>query len=193
MMAYSNLQMFAVELVGTFVLVVFATGSIVHDAQVGGLYGVWIAAAAPFVALIIGVYSFGRISMAHFNPAVTIGYYITGHITRIQIAWYFAAEMIGALLGSLFVMGVIGSEADLGANAPSPDYPLSLVFPVEVLASALLMAVVFAVVYTEGAEGVQRDCNRRNSGAGHTLPVLHIRGIDEPCKGAGARAAFRNA
>ncbi len=153
MMAYSNLQMFAVELVGTFVLVVFATGSIVHDAQVGGLYGVWIAAAAPFVALIIGVYSFGRISMAHFNPAVTIGYYITGHITRIQIAWYFAAEMIGALLGSLFVMGVIGSEADLGANAPSPDYPLSLVFPVEVLASALLMAVVFAVVYTKGLRG----------------------------------------
>ncbi len=153
MMAYSNLQMFAVELVGTFVLVVFATGSIVHDVQVGGLYGVWIAAAAPFVALIIGVYSFGRISMAHFNPAVTIGYYITGHITRIQIAWYFAAEMIGALLGSLFVMGVIGREADLGANAPSPDYPLSLIFPVEVLASALLMAVIFAVVYTKGLRG----------------------------------------
>ena len=152
-MTYSNLQMFAVELVGTFILVILATGSIVYDVQSGMVYGVWIAAAAPFVALIIGVYSFGKISMAHFNPAVTIGYYITGHITRIQIAWYFAAEIIGALLGSLFVMGVIGTEADLGANAPGPDHSLFLIFPVEVLASGMLMAVIFVVVYTKGLRG----------------------------------------
>lgn len=152
-MAYSNLQMFAVELVGTFILVVFATGTIVYDAQIGGVYGVWIAAAGPFAALIIGVYSFGKVSMAHFNPAVTIGYYITGHITKIQIAWYFAAEIIGAILGSLFVMWVIGTEADLGANAPGPDHSMLLVFPVEVLASGMLMAVIFVVVYTKGLRG----------------------------------------
>ena len=33
-MAYSNLQIFIVELIGTFLLVVFATGSIVYDAEV---------------------------------------------------------------------------------------------------------------------------------------------------------------
>lgn len=152
-MAYSNLQIFAVELTGTFILVVFATGSIVYDAQVGGVYGVWIAAAAPFVALVIGVYSFGKVSMAHFNPAVTIGYYITGHITKVQIAWYLAAEIIGALLGSLFVMGMIGTEANLGANAPGQGHSLLLVFPVEVLASGMLMAVIFAVAYTGGLRG----------------------------------------
>ncbi len=152
-MTYSNLQIFTVELIGTFILVIFATGSIVYDAQLGGPYGIWFAAVTPFIALIIGVYSFGKISLAHFNPAVTIGYYITGHISKIQILWYFTAEIIGAILGSLFVMSFIGKEADLGANAPNYDYSLFLIFSIEVLASALLMAVIFIVVYTKGLKG----------------------------------------
>ena len=152
-MSYSNLHIFIVELIGTFILVVFATGSIVYDVQTGGTLGVAFAAVAPFIALIIGVYSFGKISLAHFNPAVTIGYYITGHISKIQIAYYFAAEIIGALLGSLFVMSFIGSNADLGANAPNYDFSLFLIFLIEVLASALLMVVIFTVVYTKGLKG----------------------------------------
>jgi len=152
-MPYSNLQIFIVELIGTFILVVFATGSIVYDVQTGGTLGVAFAAIAPFVALLIGIYSFGKISLSHFNPAVTIGFYITGHISKIQITYYFAAEIIGALLGSLFVMSFIGTGADLGANAPNYDFSLFLIFLIEVLASALLMAVIFTVVYTKGLKG----------------------------------------
>jgi len=152
-MSYSNLQIFIVELIGTFILVVFATGSIVYDVQTGGTLGIAFAAVAPFIALIIGIYSFGKISLAHFNPAVTIGYYITGHISKIQIAYYFAAEIIGALFGSLFVMSFIGTGANLGANAPNYDFPLFFIFLIEVLASALLMAVIFTVVYTKGLKG----------------------------------------
>ena len=74
-MTYSNLQIFTVELIGTFILVIFATGSIVYDAEIfDGELGIPFAALAPFIALLIGVYSFGKISLAHFNPAVTIGY-----------------------------------------------------------------------------------------------------------------------
>jgi aquaporin Z len=153
-MSYSNFQIFAVELIGTFILVVFATGSIVYDAEFfDGVLGIPFAAVAPFVALLIGVYSFGKISLAHFNPAVTIGYFITGHITKIQILYYFAAEIIGALLGSLFVLKIIGDKANLGANAPNYDFSLFLIFPVEVLASAMLMGVIFYVVYTKGLRG----------------------------------------
>lgn len=153
-MTYSNLQIFIVELIGTFILVVFATGSIVYDVQTGGTLGIAFAAVAPFIALIIGIYCFGKVSLAHFNPAVTIGYYITGHVSKIQIVIYFAAEIIGALLGSLFVLTFIGTEANLGANAPNPEFSMSLIFPVEVLASALLMAVIFTVVYTKGLRGL---------------------------------------
>lgn len=153
-MAYSNLQIFIVELVGTFILVLFATGSIVYDVKMfDGQLGIPFAAVAPFIALLIGVYSFGKISLAHFNPAVTIGYYITGHISKIQIVYYFAAEIIGALLGSLFVLTFIGDFADLGVNAPNLNHSLFLIFPVEVLASAMLMGVIFYVVYTKGLRG----------------------------------------
>ena len=153
-MAYSNLQIFIVELIGTFLLVVFATGSIVYDAEVfDGKLGIPFAALAPFVALLIAVYAFRKISSAHFNPAVTIGYYITGHITKIQVAYYFTAEIIGALLGSLFVLSFIGEKAVLGANIPNYDFSIFLIFPVEVLASAMLMEVIFYVVYTKGLKG----------------------------------------
>ncbi len=153
-MTYSNLHIFTVELVGTFILVIFATGSLVYDAEFfDGQLGIPFAALAPFIALLIGVYSFGKISLAHFNPAVTLGYYITGHISKIQIVYYFVAEIIGALLGSLFVLTFIGDKVNLGANSPNPDFSIFVIFPVEVLASAMLMGVIFYVVYTKGLKG----------------------------------------
>jgi len=137
---------------GTFILVVFATGSIVIDAKMNGVLGIPFIAFAPFVGVAIGVYLFGKISMAHFNPAVTLGYLITRHITKIRLAYYFA-EIVGALIGSLFVKYVIGNDANLEANAPNYTFPIPVIFGTEVLASALLMAVILAVVYTKGLKG----------------------------------------
>lgn len=131
-----------------------ATGSVVLDAKAGGVLGLPFVAFAPFVGVAIGVYLFGKISMAHFNPAVSVAFLISRHITAKQFLYYLAAEIIGALLGSLFVLSVIGTEADLGANAPDYSYPLPLVFGIEVLASALLMAVIYVVVYTKGLKGL---------------------------------------
>jgi aquaporin Z len=132
---------------------VLATGSVVIDAKFGGKLGLPFIAFAPFVGVAVGVYLFGKISMAHFNPAVTLGFLITGHITKLQLLQYFAAQVTGALLASLFVMSLIGTEASLGANAPDYSYPLLLVFGIEVLATALLMAVISLVVYTKGLRG----------------------------------------
>lgn len=123
------------------------------DAKLGNTLGVPFIAFAPFVGVAIGVYLFGKISMAHFNPAVTIGYLITRHLKIQLLAYYLSAEIIGALLGSLFVKYVIGTEANLGANAPNYNFPIPVIFGVEVLASSLLMAVILAVVYTKGLKG----------------------------------------
>ena len=142
------------EVIGTFIVVVFATGVIVIDAKMNGILGIPFIALAPFVGVAIGVYLFGKISMAHFNPAVTLGYLITQHITKIQLAYYFVAEIIGALLGSLFVKYVIGNNANLGANVPNYSFPIPIIFGIEVLASALLMAVILVVVYTGGLRGL---------------------------------------
>ncbi len=59
----------------------------------------------------------------------------------------------GALLGSLFVLSFVGEKADLGVNIPNYDFSIFLIFPVEVLASAMLMGVIFYVVYTKGLKG----------------------------------------
>ena len=145
---------FIAEFIGTFIVVVLATGSVVIDAKTNGLLGIPFIAYAPFVGVAIGVYLFGKISMAHFNPAVTVGFFITRHITtKLQLAYYFAAEILGALLGSLFVKYFIGTQANLGANAPNYAFPLPIIFGVEVLASALLMTTILIVVYTKGLKG----------------------------------------
>jgi len=144
---------FIAELIGTIIVVVFATGSVVINAKYGGVFGLPFIAFAPFVGVAIGVYLFGKISMAHFNPAVTVGYFITGHITLRQIPKYFAAEIIGALLASIFVKYVIGDYANLGASAPNYNFSVPVIFGVEFLATALLMSVILVVVYYGGLKG----------------------------------------
>nr|MBA3978281.1 aquaporin [Nitrosopumilus sp.] len=63
----SNQKKFLAEVIGTFIIVVLATGSVVIDAKLNGKLGIPFIAFAPFVGVVICVYLFGKISMAHFN------------------------------------------------------------------------------------------------------------------------------
>jgi aquaporin Z len=148
-----NQRSFFAEVIGTFIVVVLATGSVVIDAKTNGRLGIPFIAFAPFIGVAIGVYLFGKVSMAHFNPAVTLGFLITRHITIVQLFYYFTAEILGAILGSLFVKYLIGNQANLGANAPNYAYPIPIIIGVEVAASAMLMLVIYVVVYTKGLRG----------------------------------------
>ncbi len=149
----SNQKKFFAELIGTFVVVVLATGSVVLDAKYAGTFGSWFVALCPAIAVASMVYAFGKISMAHFNPAVTVGYLITKHLPKNLLGLYLLAEVLGAFLGSIFVRSIIGTEANLGANAPDYAYPLPLIFGIEILATALLMVVILIVVHTQGLKG----------------------------------------
>ena len=91
--------------------------------------------------------------MAHFNPAVTVAFLITKHLQRNKKLFltYLAAEVIGALLASIFIYSIMGNAVNLGANAPNyTNYPVYVIVGIEVLASALLMLVILIVVYTKG-------------------------------------------
>ena len=68
----SNQKKFIAEVIGTFIVMVLATGSVVIDAKLDGSLGIPFIAFAPFVGVASGVYLFGKVSMAHFNPAVTL-------------------------------------------------------------------------------------------------------------------------
>ncbi len=134
-------------------IVIFATGSVVLDAKYVGTFGLWFVALAPTIAVSGMVYAFGKISMAHFNPAVTVGFFITKHTPRHLFPLYFGAEIIGAMLGSIFVRYFIGTQANIGTNVPNYHYPIPLIMGIEVLATALLMAVILFVVHTKGLKG----------------------------------------
>src|SRR6476619_7648729 len=84
---------FFAEVIGTFIVVALATGSVVLDAKSGGVLGLPFVAIAPFVGVAIGVHLFGKISMAHFNPAVSVAFLITRHITKREFLYYLAAEI----------------------------------------------------------------------------------------------------
>ena len=151
----NNTKIFFAELIGTFIVIVFATGSVVLDAKLNGALGLPFIAIAPAIAVAIGVYLFGKTSMAHFNPAVTVGFLITNHLQGKQKLFltYLAAELIGALLASIFIFSIMGNEANLGANAPNyTNYSVYVIVGIEILASALLMLVILIVVYTKGAK-----------------------------------------
>ena len=64
---------------------------------------------------------------------------------------YLLAEIIGAVLASIFTYFILGHEVNLGANAPNYiDFPIYVIVGIEILASALLMLVILIVVYTKG-------------------------------------------
>jgi len=143
----SNKIIFIAELIGTFGLVVAATGSMVYDASLGGIYGHYFVVAIHFIGLSIVVYAFGKYSMAHFNPAVTVAFFITRHVRGEQLPIYFIAQAVGAFLGSIFVLFVIGDYAKLGTNAPDLTHDLSVIFGYEVIASIFLMGTIYIVVH----------------------------------------------
>ena len=148
-MNQSNLIIFVAELIGTFGLVIAATGCIVYDGMMGGIYGIAFIAIIHFIGIAIVIQIFGKYSMAHFNPAVSIAFFITGHIKSRQLPIYFTAQAIGAFLGTIFVKFVFGDYALLGTNAPNLEFSMPEIIGYEILATALLMAVIYVVVHNK--------------------------------------------
>ena len=148
-----NKKIFFAELIGTFLVILFATGSVVLDSRLNGTLGLPFIAIAPAIAVAIGVYLFGKTSMAHFNPAVTIGFLISKHLERKKrvLLIYLLAEVIWGIMASIFIFVIFGNVVNLGANAPNYlNYPIYVIVGIEILASALVMLVILIVVYTKG-------------------------------------------
>ena len=147
-----NKKIFFAELIGTFLVILFATGSVVLDSRLNGTLGLPFIAIAPAIAVAIGVYLFGKTSMAHFNPAVTIGFLISKHLEwkKRVLLIYLLAEVIGGIMASIFIFVIFGNVVNLGANAPNYlNYPIYVIVGIEILASALVMLVILIIVYTK--------------------------------------------
>lgn len=141
-------RIFMAELLGTFGLVIAATGSIVYDDIHSQNLGLGFISLMHLLGLWVVVSVFGKYSMAHFNPAVTIGFAITRHARWSDVPTYLVAQCVGGMLGSVFVLYTLGHHADLGLNRPDYSLGLPFFFGAEVLATIFLMVGILCIVST---------------------------------------------
>src|ERR1039457_4861776 len=98
---YNTPQKLVAEFIGTFALIFFGAGSICADQFLrasgqGGL-GLQGIALAHGLAMGIMVTSLGHISGGHFNPAITIGFWVTRKISTFDTLAYWVAQLAGAV------------------------------------------------------------------------------------------------
>lgn len=97
---------FIAELIGTMLLILLGNGVVANVVLKGtkGNNSGWIVITFGWgFAVMAGVIVAGPISGAHLNPAVTVGLAIGGLFPWAKVGLFIAAQIIGAMLGSLLV------------------------------------------------------------------------------------------
>lgn len=100
------MDIFLAELVGTMLLVIFGDGVVANVllSRTKGNDSGWIVVATGWgLGVALAVYSVGRISGAHINPAVTIGLAAIGQLDIALVPTYIGAQLLGAFLGGVVV------------------------------------------------------------------------------------------
>jgi len=154
------------EGVGTALLIYFGAGAaaitlmLAHGTQpatsfnigIGMLGGLadWLAIGMSFAIVLAAIiYSLGRVSGAHVNPAVTIALLSTKRFPAGDAAGYIVAQCIGAAVGSLLFFLTVGMNAvtvgALGATTPFPTIGYGQAILVEAIATFVLMLVIMGV------------------------------------------------
>lgn len=136
------MRIWLAEFIGTFALVFAGIGAIASGAE--GL-----AVAFTFgLTVAVMIASVGGISFAHFNPAVTVGFFVLGRINFLQLLLYWSAELLGATTAIGLLQFFYGAErlaaVNYGVTHLAPD-----IFPfVGVGIEAVLTFFLFFVIAT---------------------------------------------
>lgn len=160
------------EGVGTLLLVYFGAGAAamtlmlaagtkpaaafnVGIGQLGGLAD-WLAIGLSFgITLAVVIYSLGRVSGAHLNPAVTLALCATKRFPAGETVGYIVSQCIGAAIGSLLFFLTIGMDAvtigGLGATTPFPGIGYGQAILVEAIATFVLMLAIMGVAVDQRA------------------------------------------
>ncbi|MCI4336535.1 MAG: aquaporin [Thermoplasmata archaeon] len=118
-MAATAAQRYLAEFIGTFALLLMGDGAAVFSlpAITDPAARVVLVSMAFGVTVLGGAYAFGQISGGHFNPAVTISMAISRRMPSRDIVPYLVAQVAGAILGVLVILGIAYGSPDSWANA----------------------------------------------------------------------------
>ena len=135
------------EFLGTFGLVFCGTGAIVINQESNGAIthlGIAIVFGLIVMAMII---SFGHISGAHINPAVSIALCVSKRFSWRHLGPYILAQLAGALLASSVLHYLFPLNELLGATIPRGSDVQSYVL--EFILTFLLMIVILTSTQKE--------------------------------------------
>lgn len=95
------------ELIGAFVLVFVGSAAVL----VAPIFGVLVPAFAHGLILVALIYTYGHISGAQVNPAVTLGLFAGGAQDATKSAIYIAAQFVGGIIAALVLVSVFPQDS----------------------------------------------------------------------------------
>ncbi len=108
--------------------------------------------AAGFgLGLAMMIFAFGHISGGHYNPAVTFGLAVGGRFPWVEVAGYWAAQLVGGICAALAVRAIFGDLGDALVTAPGTNVSTSDALVLEIIATFLFLLVISAVATDERA------------------------------------------
>lgn len=140
------------EAIGTFALLFAGTGAIVVNDLMDGVI-TYVGVALTFALVIMAmIYAVGEVSGAHFNPAVTVGFWLAGRFPARNVLPYIASQCGGAFLASILLRLLFPTHATLGATLPVGGFIPA--FVLEVVLSFFLMFVIVNVATGSKEQGI---------------------------------------
>jgi aquaporin Z len=175
------------ELLGTALLVFFAVGTATLSfgfkfAGSSTSAGVVTTAFAFGLVLLALAYTLGPISGCHVNPAVTMGFFVSGRMTLFDAIGYWIAQFVGGIAGAFGLWAIFQgaptysrSVQGLGADGWGTHSMIGInasgAFAAEVVLTFLFVFVVLGAtsrIATPGATGLA---------VGLALTTVHLVGI----------------
>ncbi|MEW5757734.1 MAG: aquaporin [Pseudomonadota bacterium] len=140
------------EFLGTFMLVFAGTGAIIiNDVSGGAITHLGVAITFGLIVLAV-IYTYGDVSGAHINPAVTIAFWAAGRFPAHRVLPYLAAQCAGGIIASLALKLLFPDHPTLGATLPNGAAMQS--FVLELILSWWLMTVILAVAHGAKEKGL---------------------------------------
>ena len=171
------------ELLGTFLLVTVAVGGALVNSRFGGDVVPGPARAVGPGLMVMAIILFmGAVSGAHLNPAVSLAFALRGDFPWRRVPLYVVAQVAGAVLATLLLIGLIGKHGSAGLTLPGPGVSAWTALAWEALLTTGLVSVVLGT-----ASGAQQVGAVAGFGVGGYIALAGLFGA--PVSGASMNPA----